>query len=385
MNNNQQQNVQAGPGSGLTRYRSAPSSYFASMLEDPQNDAVFGGGDFDHLFSPRTSGPVAQTVLSRFTGSTVTVRGNSSATNGRLSSQLPAVAKAEPSQPLQRQQSNDYTSASPAMYHESRGTAVENSYGGFMGSYGGSRPKMESGGGGNSGLLRQSSSPAGIFDDIDIETEFGNNSKSNANAEASSSSSSAGRFKRQMDFSSRYSSSGMMNTIPENNMENRHFSRESGNNVDYITGLPMSSWDDSDCFLQGLQDNNESRRFSSANASDDQNNEGGNRHATRLSHHLSLPTNSAELEKILQDTVPCKMRAKRGFATHPRSIAERVRRTKISERIRKLQELVPNMEKQTNTSDMLDLAVDYIKDLQRQVKTLCDNRSRCSCPAKQNL
>jgi hypothetical protein len=36
--------------------------------------------------------------------------------------------------------------------------------------------------------------------------------------------------------------------------------------------------------------------------------------------------------------------------------------------MRKLQELVPNMDKQTNTSDMLDLAVDYIKDLQRQYK-----------------
>ena len=85
----------------------------------------------------------------------------------------------------------------------------------------------------------------------------------------------------------------------------------------------------------------------------------------------------ATIEKLLQfqDAVPCKIRAKRGCATHPRSIAERVsesiflhriplsfesaaeqladvltcgaqvRRTKISERIRKLQELVPNMDK----------------------------------------
>lgn len=49
-----------------------------------------------------------------------------------------------------------------------------------------------------------------------------------------------------------------------------------------------------------------------------------------LSHHLSLPTSSAELsamENLLQfqDSVPCRIRAKRGFATHPRSIAERVR------------------------------------------------------------
>ncbi|XP_042980246.1 G-box-binding factor-like [Carya illinoinensis] len=59
----------------------------------------------------------------------------------------------------------------------------------------------------------------------------------------------------------------------------------------------------------------------------------------------------AAIEKFLQfqDSVPCKIRAKRGFATHPRSIAERVRRTRISERMRKLQDLVPNMDKQTNT------------------------------------
>ncbi|XP_051138770.1 transcription factor bHLH130-like isoform X2 [Andrographis paniculata] len=69
-----------------------------------------------------------------------------------------------------------------------------------------------------------------------------------------------------------------------------------------------------------------------------------------LSHHLSLSKTTSDaltMEKLLQlqDKVPCKIRAKRGYATHPRSIAERVRRTRISERMRKLQELVPNMDK----------------------------------------
>jgi len=50
-----------------------------------------------------------------------------------------------------------------------------------------------------------------------------------------------------------------------------------------------------------------------------------------LTHHLSLPTSSTKMsssiEKFLevQGSVPCKIRAKRGFATHPRSIAERVK------------------------------------------------------------
>ncbi|KVH97073.1 Myc-type, basic helix-loop-helix (bHLH) domain-containing protein [Cynara cardunculus var. scolymus] len=60
----------------------------------------------------------------------------------------------------------------------------------------------------------------------------------------------------------------------------------------------------------------------------------------------------ADVENILhfqqESLVPWKARAKRGFATHPRSIAERVRRTRISERIKRLQELFPNMDKSLN-------------------------------------
>lgn len=78
-----------------------------------------------------------------------------------------------------------------------------------------------------------------------------------------------------------------------------------------------------------------------------------------------------ELDDMAEfSTAPCKTRANRGFATHPRSIAERVRRTKISERMKKLQDLVPNMDRQTNTAEMLDEAVEYVKHLQSQVQEL---------------
>lgn len=55
-----------------------------------------------------------------------------------------------------------------------------------------------------------------------------------------------------------------------------------------------------------------------------------NQQVSGLSHQLSLPKTSSEIaaiEKFLQfqDSVPCKIRAKRGCATHPRSIAERVK------------------------------------------------------------
>ncbi|KAK9017689.1 hypothetical protein V6N11_000695 [Hibiscus sabdariffa] len=106
--------------------------------------------------------------------------------------------------------------------------------------------------------------------------------------------------------------------------------------------------------------------------------------STGLTHQFSLPKTYEEMDVVekfwqFQGSVPCKIRAKRGCATHPRSIAERVRRTRISERMRKLQGLFPNIDKQTNTADMLDMAVEYIKDLQRQVKTLRDTKAKCSC------
>ncbi|XP_018487262.2 LOW QUALITY PROTEIN: transcription factor bHLH80 [Raphanus sativus] len=90
-----------------------------------------------------------------------------------------------------------------------------------------------------------------------------------------------------------------------------------------------------------------------------------------------------EDNKLLEDSVPFRVRAKRGCATHPRSIAERVRRTRISDRIRRLQELVPNMDKQTNTADMLDEALQYVKALQSQIQELTEQQKRCSCKPKE--
>ncbi|XP_047323168.1 transcription factor bHLH80 [Impatiens glandulifera] len=91
------------------------------------------------------------------------------------------------------------------------------------------------------------------------------------------------------------------------------------------------------------------------------------------------PMEDLDLEKLLKGSVPCRVRARRGFATNPRSISERVRRTRISDRMRKLQELVPKMDKQTNTVDMLDEAVEYVKFLQEQIQELTDHKKKCRC------
>ncbi|XP_039012183.1 bHLH transcription factor RHL1-like [Hibiscus syriacus] len=68
-----------------------------------------------------------------------------------------------------------------------------------------------------------------------------------------------------------------------------------------------------------------------------------------------------------------KVRARRGQATDPHSIAERLRRVRIAERMKALQELVPNANK-TDKASMLDEIVDYVKFLQLQVKVLSMSR-----------
>ncbi|CAH9093390.1 unnamed protein product [Cuscuta europaea] len=68
-----------------------------------------------------------------------------------------------------------------------------------------------------------------------------------------------------------------------------------------------------------------------------------------------------------------RARARRGQATDPHSIAERLRRERIAERMKSLQELVPNANK-TDKASMLDEIIDYVKFLQLQVKVLSVSR-----------
>ncbi|XP_060961877.1 uncharacterized protein LOC115705045 isoform X2 [Cannabis sativa] len=72
-------------------------------------------------------------------------------------------------------------------------------------------------------------------------------------------------------------------------------------------------------------------------------------------------------------TAKPRPRARRGQATDPHSIAERLRREKIAERMKGLQELLPNPNK-TDKASMLDEIIDYVKFLQLQVKVLSMSR-----------
>ncbi|XP_047168515.1 transcription factor bHLH137-like isoform X2 [Vigna umbellata] len=64
------------------------------------------------------------------------------------------------------------------------------------------------------------------------------------------------------------------------------------------------------------------------------------------------------------------VRARRGQATDSHSLAERVRREKISERMKVLQRLVPGCDKVTGKALMLDEIINYVQSLQNQVEFL---------------
>ncbi|KAE8678400.1 Transcription factor bHLH74 [Hibiscus syriacus] len=67
------------------------------------------------------------------------------------------------------------------------------------------------------------------------------------------------------------------------------------------------------------------------------------------------------------------VRARRGQATNSHGLAERVRREKISERMKFLLEIVPGCSKVTEKTVMLDEIINYVQSLQRQVEVLEQN------------
>ncbi|CAM0911918.1 unnamed protein product [Alopecurus aequalis] len=64
------------------------------------------------------------------------------------------------------------------------------------------------------------------------------------------------------------------------------------------------------------------------------------------------------------------VRARRGQATDSHSLAERVRRERISQRMKFLQDLVPGCNKVIGKALMLDEIINYVQSLQRQVEFL---------------
>nr|QDL88354.1 transcription factor bHLH130-like isoform X4 [Cymbidium ensifolium] len=315
--------------SGMLRYRSAPSSLLGEVCEN---------------FLPvRPSSPETESMFARFLSPDLRedIR------------EKPATGERNPHFKLspETEQNGGFSCAPPQMLYHSQ-----------------QQHSMASG----TSLIRQSSSPAGFFSHLNVDNGYSMVKGMTAGT------------KGQISFSSRQNSLSQISEMGGDGFSGDDRSPiESNNGRCFIPGYHVSSWEDS-LLSDSFSGFKRSRDVVGLNQTELQDGDVKNHQASGLTHQFSLPKTTSEIaaiEKFLQfqDSVPCKIRAKRGCATHPRSIAERVRRTRISERMRKLQELVPNMDKQTNTADMLDLAVDYIKDLQRQVKTLTDSRAACTC------
>ncbi|KAK9277597.1 hypothetical protein L1049_007142 [Liquidambar formosana] len=72
------------------------------------------------------------------------------------------------------------------------------------------------------------------------------------------------------------------------------------------------------------------------------------------------------------------VRARRGQATDSHSLAERVRREKISKRMRLLQSLVPGCDKIIGKAQILDEIINYVQSLQSQIEFLVSKLASAS-------
>ncbi|CAK7349713.1 unnamed protein product, partial [Dovyalis caffra] len=97
----------------------------------------------------------------------------------------------------------------------------------------------------------------------------------------------------------------------------------------------------------------------------------------QVSESGSKKRNSARRGKIVKSNEDeekpkevVHVRARRGQATDSHSLAERVRRGKINERLRCLQDIVPGCYKTMGMAVMLDEIINYVQSLQNQVEFL---------------
>lgn len=166
-----QQQQQQQQSYNLLRYSSAPSSFFASLV-----DNSWGGGSDDYRYV-RPSSPEVETMLAKFTSE---CNGpDHSGSNGlhRFGERSAMKQETEDSVPEQ----NDYSNASQIMYlnqaqqvhalhshnsmDNSAGSSLDSSFGVINSAEFKDSMEAKMGVGNRSNLIRQSSSPAGFFYD----------------------------------------------------------------------------------------------------------------------------------------------------------------------------------------------------------------------------
>ncbi|GAU33383.1 hypothetical protein TSUD_20760 [Trifolium subterraneum] len=301
------------PNSGLLRFRSAPSSLFTNLT--PSSSVVDDNNNnkgSKHFWDDDSE---SERLVSRFVS------------NDNISGLS-----------CSKEMNTGYGGGLPPHYPRHGSAAATTSSSAMDGSFGLGMDHETSHKSFSSNLLRQGSSPAGLFSNISFQnglaTMKGVGNYTTVNGNNVELSPSINRLSSQVSFPSRNGSSlGMLSQISEIDSEDIDATSpddggSSGDTSRYGSGFPYSSWNDTQSFSENLSGLKRGRSGNEKMFSDFQSGGLGNQVHT-LSHHLSLPKTSSEMiamEKLFQfpDSVPCKIRAKRGCATHPRSIAERV-------------------------------------------------------------
>lgn len=84
------------------------------------------------------------------------------------------------------------------------------------------------------------------------------------------------------------------------------------------------------------------------------------------------------IDRLKEKSKVIHVRSKRGQATDSHSLAERVRREKINEKLRFLQDLVPGCYKAMGMAVMLDVIINYVQSLHQQIEFLSMKLSAAS-------
>ncbi|XP_021903373.1 transcription factor SPATULA-like isoform X2 [Carica papaya] len=85
--------------------------------------------------------------------------------------------------------------------------------------------------------------------------------------------------------------------------------------------------------------------------------------------HLSCDTEGPDVSELPANRVPARTSSKRSRAAEVHNLSEKRRRSRINEKMKALQNLIPNSNK-TDKASMLDEAIEYLKQLQLQVQML---------------
>lgn len=161
--------------SGLTRYRSAPSSYFTSAMDR----------EFCDQFFNRPSSPETERLFARFMNSgsgaddiekvtTPVDQKPPQFSTHTMSNEVEVLQQQQP-QPQQQSNISSYPSGPQSFYQSSSKPPLPNQSlpSGHESSFStgiSQIPQMRTGGVNNSNLIRHSSSPAGLFADINIDS-----------------------------------------------------------------------------------------------------------------------------------------------------------------------------------------------------------------------